>query len=205
MENPPKFQFKTVGTGVVNKVIRRLKNTGAEGRDEISTKILKKFRYVLAAPLRHIVNQAIRTGEYPDPWKVGLITPLPKSGDLSNPKNWRPVVINPAVSKVLEGVLHLQLQEHMESYGIFSPSQHAYRKCRSCESALVDLDTLIQKARNEGKVVALVMTDMSAAFNLIKKDVLLSQLKCYGFNFKSRSLVNSYLSRRRTRCRSPSI
>ena len=198
---PPKFKFKKVGTGVVSKVIRRLKNTGAEGRDGISTAILKQFRHVLAAPLRHIVNSAIITGIYPSPWKTGLITPLPKSGDLSNPKNWRPVVINPAASKVLEGVLQMQLQEHMESYNIYSPSQHAYRRKRSCESALIDLDTTIQKARNEGKVVALVMTDMSAAFNLIKKNILLPQLKEYGFNFKSRSLVHSYLSDRKTKCR----
>ena len=142
---------------------------------------------MLAALLRHIVNQAIRTGEYPDPWKVGLITPLPKAGDLTNPKNWRPVVINPAVSKVLEGVLQILLQEFMETNGIFSSSQHAYRK--------------IQNARNEGKVVVLVMTDMSAAFNLIKKDILLAQLKEYGFNYKSRKLISSYLSRRRTKCR----
>ena len=93
MEIPPKFAFKTVGTGVVSKIIRKLKNTGAEGTDQISTKILKKFRHTLAAPLRHIINQSIRLGTYPSPWKTGLITPLPKTGDLTNPKNWRPVCI----------------------------------------------------------------------------------------------------------------
>ena len=111
------------------------------------------------------------------------------------------MVINCAASKILEGVLHLQLQEHMESNQIFSPSQHAYRRKPSCESALVDLDTMIQKARNEGKVVGLVMTDMSAAFNLITKPVLLAQLKEYGFNFKSRSLIHNYLTNRKTRCK----
>ena len=108
---------------------------------------------------------SIKTGVYPAPWKKGIITPLPKSGDLSVPKNWQPVVINCAVSKVLEGVLQKQLQSHMEHNKIFSPSQHAYRCHRSTESALIDLDTLVQKACNEGKIVALILTDMSAAFN----------------------------------------
>lgn len=40
-----------------------------------------------------------------------------------------------------------------------------------------------------------------ATFNLITKPILLSQLKEYGFNFKSRSLVNSYLTGRKTQCR----
>ena len=175
METPPDFSFKTVGTGDINKVIKKLKNTSAQGRDGISTLLLKQFKGAIAPALRHIVNLAIKTGEYPNPWKVGLITPLPKSGDLSVPKNWRPVVILPAVSKILEKVLQQQMQSHMETHDIFSPSQHAYRCNRSTESALIELDTLVKKAQNEGKVCALILTDMSAAFNLIKKDILISQ------------------------------
>ena len=84
---------------------------------------------------------------------------------------------------------------------VFSPSQHAYRRKRSCESALMDLDTLIQKGRNEHKTVGLVMTDMSAAFNLIKKDILIPLLRLYGFQVKALELVESYLTDRQTRCR----
>ena len=65
----------------------------------------------------------------------------------------------------------------------------------------MDLDTTIQKGRNEGKVVGLVMTDMSAAFNLIDKSILLPLLKAYGFGYKARSLVNSYLTDRKTKCK----
>ena len=200
-EQAPEFTFNTVGTGVVNKIIKSLKNTSAEGRDKISTVLLKKFKGTIAPALRHIINVSIKTGIYPSPWKVGLITPLPKAGDLSLSKNWRPVVINTSASKVLERVLQQQLQQHMETHHIYSPSQHAYRCHRSTESALIDLDTLITKAKNEGKVVGLVLTDMSAAFNLIKKKILLAQLEIYGFDVKSRSMVGSYLSNRRTRCR----
>ena len=200
-ERRPEFKFRTVGTGDVSKTVKNLRNTGAQGRDQISTAILKQFRNVLAPSLRHLVNSSIRTGLYPEPWKTGIITPLPKSGDLSVPKNWRPVVINPAVSKVLEGVLQKQLQSYMEENDLYSCSQHAYRPNRSCESALIELDTIVQKSRNEGKIVALVLTDMSAAFNLIKKEVLVSQLEVYGFDEKSRKLVTSYLSKRKTKCK----
>ena len=40
----PEFTFTTMGTGVVNKIIKSLKNTSAEGRDQISTVLLKKFK-----------------------------------------------------------------------------------------------------------------------------------------------------------------
>ena len=45
------------------------------------------------------------------------------------------------------------------------------------------------------------MTDMSAAFNLIKKEILVPLLKCYGFDKKARKLVYSYLTDRKTRCK----
>ena len=130
-----KFKFETVGTGKITKIIKSLKNTGAQGRDQISTKILKKFKGILSPSLRHIVNISTTTGIYPEGWKLGLITPLPKSGNLNIAKNWRPITILPAASKILEGVLQSQLQDYMEVRGIYSDSQHAYRHSRSCESA----------------------------------------------------------------------
>ena len=108
---------------------------------------------------------------------MGLITSLTKSGDSTILKNWRTVCILPAPTKVLEGVLQAQHQDYMEREPFYSESQHAYGRSRSCESALIELDTIIQKARNEEKVVALVMTDMSAAFDLIKKEILVSQFQ----------------------------
>ena len=74
----PKFKFSTVGTGKISKIMRGLKNTGAQGRDSISTKILKKFRWVLASSLRHIVNSSIKSGIYPSGWKLGTFDTFAK-------------------------------------------------------------------------------------------------------------------------------
>ena len=48
----------------------------------------------------------------------------------------------------------------------------------------MDLETTIQKSRNEGMVVRLVMMDISATFNLIDESILLPLLKADVFNFK---------------------
>ena len=60
-----RFSFRTVGTGEIAKIIRRLKNTGSQGTDGICTKVIKKFVSCLAAPIRHVVNVAIRTATFP--------------------------------------------------------------------------------------------------------------------------------------------
>ena len=53
--------------------------------------------------------------------------------------------------------------------------------------------------RNQGRISVILMTDMSASFNVIKADVLLLKMKYYGFDRWTRKLVEDYLSGRSTR------
>ena len=57
--------------------------------------------------------------------KISLI---PKKGSLTSAKNWRPIVINCSMSKILEHVLNWQLQSFLQESRILSPTKHAYRK-----------------------------------------------------------------------------
>ena len=104
------------------------------------------------------------------------------------------------MSKVLETVLNRQITFYMETNRLYSESQHAYRRARSTQSALLDMDTFINEARNRNRMVAVVCTDMSAAFNIIKKEVLDIKLEAYGFDEASRALVDNYLTDRKTVC-----
>ena len=99
------WEFNVVNEEDVNKIICSLKNTQSTGTDGLSTPLLKKFRDSLVGPITYIVNKAIYSSTYPRLWKEGSITPLPKKGDLSNLKNWRPVTILNASSKILEKVM----------------------------------------------------------------------------------------------------
>ena len=38
-----------------------------------------------------LFNTSVMTGELPMDWKVALVTPIPKSGDKSDPNNYRPI------------------------------------------------------------------------------------------------------------------
>ena len=198
---PTNVAFQTVNDKVIMSIISNLKSSGAEGVDNLNTKVLKRFRSTLVPYLRHIVNQSIMTSTYPERWKYGIITPLPKGGSRLLKKNWRPIVINCPASKVLEKVIQLQISQHMEFRGIFSKSQHAYRRSRSCESALVDLNTQIETARCQGKYAGKLITDMSAAFNLIQKQVLVPKMSLFGFDENSCKLLDDYLTNRQTQCK----
>ena len=209
--NPMKgFNFRQVSTTEVFEIIKSLNNTGAIGVDQIPVKIIKRFAWILCVYIRDIINTCIVHSVYPTAWKHGLIRPLPKKGDLMNPKNWRPIVLNSNLSKCLEKALNSQLKNHLEEMGVLSETQHAYRNNKSCMSAWVEIDTHVQRARDRGKVCALMCTDQSAAFNLVKADIILAKLKVYGVDKQTLSMIKDYLTGRKTQTvignhRSPEI
>ena len=123
--------------------------------------------------------------------------PLPKSGSQRVPKNWRPVVLLPCMSKILETVLNNQLKCYLEDNGLMSLVQHAYRRSRSCSTAWMELDMRIRDAQKRFKHSVLVCTDQSAAFNLVTWPIILAKLEILGMDELSQWLVNGERNRGR--------
>ena len=168
------------------------------GRDNIPTSVIKRYRSVIGPPLTHLINLCLKKKVYPTGWKLGIIRPLSKSGDLTQAKNWRPIVLNCCLSKVLETVINIQMMSHMEGWQLYSDSQHAYRHARSCSSALQDLNSIQADLRNKGKVVCCLTTDVSAGFNLISKEILIPKMSKFGFDESACAILENYLTNRRT-------
>ena len=198
-KKPPDFEFQCVSPYEVGKIVQNLKATGAVGHDLISTQVIKKFSQVLVPYITKVVNLSIMSSTYPQIWKHGIISPVPKGGDLTLDKNWRPVTLLPVMSKILETVLNAQLKNHMEVNGILCPDQHAYRKGKSTQTAWSDLDTRIQKAVDAGRYVGLLLVDMSAAFNLVDKSIIIPKVKKLGVGEYAAKLLFSYLTSRKSR------
>ena len=94
-------------------IVAGLKNTNAAGEDGLSVVLVKKLVFSLAFFLMVIVNGCINQSKYPEAFKHGVITPVPKPGDPMEVKAWRPVTILDSMSKVVETVLNHQLKNHL--------------------------------------------------------------------------------------------
>ena len=57
---------------------------------------------IIIEPLTHIINQSLKTGIVPSEMKIAKVIPIHKSSDPSVLKNYRPVSLLPAFSKLLE-------------------------------------------------------------------------------------------------------
>ena len=69
-----------------------------------------------------------------------------------------------------------ELNSHMNSSNTSNQYQSAYRKFQSTETALLKIHNDILPSVNPGKVPALTLLDLSAAFNTIDHTILLTRL-----------------------------
>lgn len=168
--------------------------------DPVPTNILKKIIHVLAKPFASLINLSLSSGVFPDSMKLASITPLLKKASL-NPEelsNFRPVSGLSFLSKLLERVVLRRLTSHMLSLDLMVPVQSAYRANHSTETALLRVMNDLLLAVDEGDGAALVLLDLSAAFDTIDHSVLLSCLECrFGLNGVVLDWFRSYLSNRK--------
>ena len=85
------------------------------------------LRTIVAKPLTEIINMSLHCGVEPTERKAARVVPLFKKGKAENMDNYRPISIMPAISKVLERVVHYQLLTYLQSHEILSPYQCVFR------------------------------------------------------------------------------
>ena len=101
-----------------------------------------------------------------------------KKDDEFNKVNNRPVTVFPVLNNIYEKLFATQMDEFCES--VLSNYISSYRKCYSCETALLRLTEDWRKMQENGELVAVVAMDLSKAFDIIQHDLLLGKLNAYG-------------------------
>ena len=75
------------------------KNNSSYGLDNICSEAIKSSFDITSPFLLKIVNQIFNSGEYPESWARGIITPIFKSGDPNLAKNYRGITVGSCLSK----------------------------------------------------------------------------------------------------------
>ena len=97
-----------------------LDTTKASGLYEIPALILKKFAHLHAPALTIIFTRSYEEGVVPRTMKVESVKPLHKSGDKSDPSNYRPISLTPIIGKIFERIVKRSIEEHLTNHEILS-------------------------------------------------------------------------------------
>ena len=79
-------------------MIKSLPLNKATGLDGISSRLLREAADIVVPSLTNIINFSIRSGVFPDKWKVAKVLPVYKDDVKSEASNYRPISILPIVS-----------------------------------------------------------------------------------------------------------
>ena len=77
--------------------------------------VLEMFAYggdCVVEMMEHFLNNILDTGVVPESWYESFFAMLPKSGDLRDANNWRPVALLSISYKILARIVHKRLQTH---------------------------------------------------------------------------------------------
>ena len=194
LEVPVLKEFTPMSQDEVGTIISGLKSKSCE-LDPIPTTILKVLLPKILPLITKIVNKSLGEGVFCREWKTAVVRPLLKKAGLDlTLANYRPVSNLTFISKVIERCMLLQVSKHCEKYHLQPDYQSAYREHYSCETTVLKISNDILWGMESQSITSLVALDLSAAFDTVDHDILLSILSSkYGIKGVTLKWFDQYL------------
>lgn len=168
----------------------------APGYDEITVEFIKEVWPHIKGRLLSIVNEALRQGKFPEPWKIGLVKVLYKGNDKDqqDANSYRPLTLLPVMGKIYEKVINRRIIVSLESKGRLHPRQYGFRPGRSTEDAIIDVLQTVDNAPE--KYVIGIFIDIKGAFDHAWWAKIILQLKEYGIHGSELEVLKDYFRNR---------
>ena len=182
----------------VGQLLKRTANKQSSV-DPIPTWLLRRLSPVISQSIADMCNSSFQQHTFPSLHKTAIVHPLLKKSTLdpSELASYRPISNLSVISKTIERLVNNRLSAHMDSQALLPSTQSAYRKYHSTETSLVRIHNDIVSAIDQGQVAALVLLDLSAAFDTVDHEVLLNILQQrFGVTGSALDWMTSYLHNR---------
>ena len=138
----------------------------------------------------------METGYFPTHLKIARLIPTYKSGEASDPTNYRPIASLPFLSKIVERVIAIRLNYFLEKNSIISNCQFGFQKSKSTFNALHQLTEKIYSSLNDKQYLTSIFIDLKKAFDSVNHKVLLEKMELAGIRGMALEWFRSYLSDR---------
>ena len=123
------------------------------------------------------------------------VTLLPKTGNRTNPGNWRPISNTNIFAKVLEKLVHKQISHYLQANKIISEYQFGFVPGQSTHEAIFKFVKYLYSAINNGKITGVLFLDIAKAFNCINHNILNIIMANIGFTNRVPDWFKSYNTR----------
>ena len=121
------------------------------------------------------MNHSFVTAIFPDAMKIAKVIPIYKTGAKDEFNNYRPILLLPQYSKILQKLFNDRLETFICRNNILSDCQFGLRTGRSSSKAIVNLMEKVTNSLDNMKAVISVFIDLKKAFDTIDHTILLQK------------------------------
>ena len=148
------------------------------------------------APYDNPYSKILHEGTWPNYWRLHWIQPLHKRESRADPGKYRGVHLTAQVSKVVERAIGHTFLPWARKENVYGENQYAYTTARSHKDALAANVCSWLLKLEEGKVLALYCSDVSGAFDRVRKSRIIAKLRKSGLHPKVVRFLESWLDDR---------
>jgi hypothetical protein len=142
---------------------KRGKPNSAPGIDGMTNKFIMHFWEYYRVPLFKYSLACYDSGSLTDNFRSAKIRLIPKKGDLTNLKNWRPISLLNCFYKIISRAIARRLQKYMDK--LTGIGKKGYSCTKQCQEVLINIVDSISTLKAHGKNGALVSLDIKKAFD----------------------------------------
>jgi hypothetical protein len=159
-------------------IIKKLPNKKAPGHDHITNLMFKKLPDIVLIYMTALFNSLLRLEYFPLKWKIATVILIEKLGkDRSNPDSNRPISLLTTLSKILEKIIYIKLQEFINSTDTIPEFQFGFRSNHSTVQQLLRITEHISTSFEKHCHTGAVFVDISKDFDKVWHSGLLFKLK----------------------------
>jgi exonuclease III len=162
----------------IDSVVKSMTRGKSPGHDGLSIEHLKFAGTHMPRVLYMLFNFCVGHSYMPVDMMRTVVVPIikNKTGDRSDISNYRPISLATVISKVLDGVLNIQLNRYIKLHD----NQFGFRPGLSTESAILSVKNTIKYYVERKTPIFSCFLDLSRAFDLVSYDILWRKLKVIG-------------------------
>ncbi|CAC5365429.1 unnamed protein product [Mytilus coruscus] len=172
---------KEITIDEVHKVVMNAKNCKSAGIDLIQAELCKNISII--SILQKLFNLCFSSGNVPNMWNKGIITPIPKcsTSDPRDPLSYRGITLAPFAYKMYCSILNERLVKWLDEREIINDEQNGFMKGKSTIDHISTITSIIE-TRKKCKLSTYV--DFKKAYDSINRVFLFNKLENLGISSK---------------------
>jgi hypothetical protein len=178
-ENEKNMMEMPLEIAELDESVLKLNLRSAPGIDGVSNRFIVKFWQFFREPLHRYASTCVEKGVLTDTFRTAIIRLIPKKGDTSKLKNWRPISLLSCYYKIISKALNARLGKVIDK--VTSLAQKAYNPDRYLHEAIINTVETIKHCQLQNTAGVLLSVDLHKAFDSVFHEFMREVYKFFGF------------------------